>query len=146
MMRRTTYWLKHFFERVRSKVFGVRLCLLMADTPSDPSQTLPELNFQNSQELATPTARPGVTWTCKTCVLCKLPPSSFFCFLGESCLSLFLSFNIFIPSVVPPLVMVLTTPGLEKFEGEDPKSHFPRMYALAFIPILVAVVDPTNAN
>jgi hypothetical protein len=47
---------------------------------------------------------------------------------------------------VPPLVMVLTTPGLEKFEGEDPKSHFPRMYALAFIPILVAVADPVNAN
>jgi hypothetical protein len=118
----------------------------MADTPSDPSQTLPELNFQNPQELATPTARPGVNWTRKTCVLCKLPPGSFFCFLGESCLSLFLSFDIFIPSAVPPLVMVLTTPGLEKFEGEDPKSHFPRMYALAFIPILVAVADPVNAN
>ena len=145
-MRRTTYWLKHSFERIRSKLFGVRLCLLMADTPSDPSQTLPELNFQNPQELATPTARPGVNWTRKTCVLCKLPPRSFFCFLGESCLSLFLSFNIFIPSAVSPLVMVLTTPGLEKFEGEDPKSHFPRMYALAFIPILVAVADPVNAN
>jgi hypothetical protein len=118
----------------------------MADTPSDPSQTLPELNYQNSQELATPTARPGVNWTRKTCVLCKLSPSSSFCFLSESCLSLFLSFYIFIRSVVPQLVMVLTTPGLEKFEGEDPKSHFPRMYTLAFIPVLVAVVDPVNAN
>jgi hypothetical protein len=74
MMRRTTSWLRHSFERVRSKVFGVKLCLLMADI-TDPPETVPAPpvpHFQTSQELATPTAKPGANWTRKTCVLCKL--------------------------------------------------------------------------
>jgi hypothetical protein len=46
----------------------------MADI-TDPPETVPAPpvpHFQTSQELATPTAKPGANWTRKTCVLCKL--------------------------------------------------------------------------
>ena len=81
MMRRTTSWLKHSFERIRSKAFGVNLCLLMAGN-ADPPGIVPVLavpHFQTSQELATPAGRQGVNWTRKTCVLCKLLESFLSC-------------------------------------------------------------------
>jgi hypothetical protein len=72
-MRRTTSWLKHSFERVRSKAFGVNLYLLMAGNADPPGvvPVVPVPHFQISQEVATPACRPGVNWTRKTCVLCK---------------------------------------------------------------------------
>jgi hypothetical protein len=54
---------------------------------------------------------------------------------------------IYICSAVSQSIMVLTTPGLEKFEGEDPNSHFPRMYTMLSLSLFsLHKVDTVKAN